>query len=131
MLARTRDGSRTMSAPATKARPADGGSSVVSILIVVLLPAPFGPRRPKIADSGTAILKALTASREPNRRVSDSVTMARRASSRIVGRLLPEPVAQQREGVGDPPEVGGRHPGEPGLHPLPRVAAQPGEHPRS
>ena len=38
--------SRTMSWPATRAVPAVGGSSVVSIRTVVDLPAPLGPRKP-------------------------------------------------------------------------------------
>ena len=38
--------SRTMSWPATRAVPAVGGSSVVSISTVVDLPAPLGPRKP-------------------------------------------------------------------------------------
>ena len=41
--ARTAGPSRTMSWPATRAVPAVGGSSVVSISTVVDLPAPFGP----------------------------------------------------------------------------------------
>ena len=35
-----------MSKPATRAVPAVGGSSVVSISTVVDLPAPLGPRKP-------------------------------------------------------------------------------------
>src|SRR5574338_174937 len=40
--------------PATNAWPLDGLSSVVSIIIVVLFPAPFGPKNPKISPSSTA-----------------------------------------------------------------------------
>ena len=36
-----------MSFPATSAEPRDGRRSVVSIRIVVVFPAPFGPRKPK------------------------------------------------------------------------------------
>ena len=41
-----------MSKPATEAVPSEGSSRVVSILMVVVLPAPLGPRRPKIAPVG-------------------------------------------------------------------------------
>ena len=44
--ARTAAPSRMMSCPATRAVPAVGGSSVVSISTVVDFPAPFGPRKP-------------------------------------------------------------------------------------
>ena len=46
IVARTAGPSVTMSWPATRAVPAVGGSSVVSISTVVDLPAPFGPRKP-------------------------------------------------------------------------------------
>ena len=39
--------------PDTRATPEVGFKSVVSIIIVVLLPAPFGPRNPKISPSST------------------------------------------------------------------------------
>jgi hypothetical protein len=41
---RTSSGSLTGSWPATLSRPSLGVSTVVSILIVVVLPAPLGPR---------------------------------------------------------------------------------------
>ena len=43
----------TTSNPATKAFPEDGFKRVVRIIMVVLLPAPFGPRNPKISPSWT------------------------------------------------------------------------------
>src|SRR3990170_9035849 len=46
-------GSATMSWPATRARPSVGGRTVARIRIVVVLPAPFGPRNPKTVRSGT------------------------------------------------------------------------------
>jgi hypothetical protein len=46
IASRTRGPSRRMSCPATRALPAVGGSSVVSISTVVDLPAPLGPRNP-------------------------------------------------------------------------------------
>ena len=48
---RTRLGSRRRSAPATVASPAVGVISVASIRSVVVLPAPFGPRKPKISPA--------------------------------------------------------------------------------
>jgi hypothetical protein len=42
-----------MSNPATRAVPAVGGRSVVSMCTVVDLPAPFGPKKPKIAPLET------------------------------------------------------------------------------
>src|SRR5262252_435310 len=51
---RTNSGSFTGSWPAILSRPSLGVSTVVSILIVVVLPAPLGPRNPKMMPSGTA-----------------------------------------------------------------------------
>ena len=53
-----------------------GGSSVVSILIAVLFPAPFGPSKPNIPPDLTWKLIALTAVKLPKRRVSALVSMA-------------------------------------------------------
>ncbi len=44
----------TTSNPATVAEPAVGSASVQSILIVVDLPAPLGPRKPKISPGATS-----------------------------------------------------------------------------
>ena len=50
MRSRMSFGSLRRSAPATLASPADGViSSVASMRSVVVLPAPFGPRKPKIS----------------------------------------------------------------------------------
>src|SRR5713101_2617 len=57
-------------------RPALGASRPVSILIVVDLPAPFGPRKPKNCPLSTVRSIWLTATSSPKRRVSFSVTMA-------------------------------------------------------
>ena len=43
--------SRRGSSPPTRARPPDGSSTPVSILIVVDLPAPFGPMKPTNSPS--------------------------------------------------------------------------------
>src|SRR5208337_2358075 len=56
--------------------PDEGGRRVVSILISVVLPAPFGPISPKISPCNTAIETSATAMRSPKRRLSVSVTTA-------------------------------------------------------
>src|SRR5579884_1150460 len=76
MLRRTRAGCAEISCPATQARPEVGGRRVVSILIMVLLPAPFGPTRPKISPGRTAMETASTAPGSPERRVSAAVRIA-------------------------------------------------------
>src|ERR1039457_6298515 len=76
MRRRTCAGDFMMSKPATLAVPEVGSSNVVSILIVVLLPAPLGPSRPKISPEGTSKLIASTATKSPNRRVRLNVSMA-------------------------------------------------------
>ncbi len=50
---RTSEAWLTTSKPPTVARPEVGRASVVKILIVVLLPAPFGPKNPKIFPAST------------------------------------------------------------------------------
>ena len=52
---RTNSGSLTGSWPAINSLPSVGASTVVSILIVVVvLPAPLGPRKPKMTPASTA-----------------------------------------------------------------------------
>src|SRR5262249_33910640 len=46
--------------------PLVGGSSVVSILMVVVFPAPFGPRKAKISPLGTSNDTSLTAVKSAN-----------------------------------------------------------------
>jgi hypothetical protein len=53
----------------TRASPEDGGKSMVSILIVVLLPAPFEPSKPKISPALADNVKESTAVNSPKRRV--------------------------------------------------------------
>src|SRR5262249_15542769 len=60
-------GSGSRSAPATVAVPAVGLSSVVSMRSVVVLPAPFGPRKPTISPSSTVRSTPRTASTRPLR----------------------------------------------------------------
>src|SRR5262249_37152478 len=62
-----------MSKPATVARPVVGGRRPHSILMVVVLPAPFGPRNPKICPPSTCNDRSATASSVPKRRPSPSV----------------------------------------------------------
>ena len=60
---RTLAGFARTSSPATLAVPESAWASVVRILTVVDLPAPFGPSRPKTVPAGTAKLspsRALT-----------------------------------------------------------------------
>src|ERR1039457_3794034 len=63
-----------MEKPATRASPEEGGSSVVSILIVVVLPAPLEPSKPKTSPALTARVTASTAVNAPKRRVRDWIS---------------------------------------------------------
>jgi hypothetical protein len=47
--------------PATTAVPAEGSIRAVSIRTVVVLPAPFGPRKPKTDPAGMVRVRASTA----------------------------------------------------------------------
>ena len=59
---RTSSGFRVTDQPSISACPADGRSRVASIRSVVVLPAPFGPTRPKISPGSTARSRPATAS---------------------------------------------------------------------
>src|SRR3954453_10399499 len=63
MLRRTSSRWRTMSYPATVAAPDVGSTSVHSILMVVDLPAPLGPRKPKTSPEATSKSTPSTATR--------------------------------------------------------------------
>jgi len=65
MLRRTSSLARTTSYPATRAVPAVGWTSVQSILMVVDLPAPFGPRNPNTSPAATSKSTPRTASMSP------------------------------------------------------------------
>ncbi len=54
------------SRPSSSMRPLVGRRSVVSILMVVVLPAPLGPRKAKISPCATSKLMSLTAVKSPN-----------------------------------------------------------------
>src|SRR3954471_20963784 len=66
MWRRTSSLAPTTSKPATSACPAVGLVSVHSMLIVVVFPAPLGPRKPKTSPVPTSKLTAFTASKSPN-----------------------------------------------------------------
>src|SRR5579875_798500 len=70
MLRRTASRSRLTSWPATRAIPEVGCASVHKILIVVDLPAPFGPRKPNVSPAATSKSMPRTASISPYRLVS-------------------------------------------------------------
>ena len=63
---RTRCGSRATSTPNTRACPASIGSSVASMRSIVVFPAPFGPRTPKISPWRTSRSMPSTARSSPN-----------------------------------------------------------------
>src|SRR3984957_18617835 len=54
------------SRPSSSMRPLVGRNSVVSILMVVVFPAPFGPRKANISPCATSKLMSLTAVKSPN-----------------------------------------------------------------
>src|ERR1700678_83080 len=72
----TSTGFSTKSVPRICMRPDVGASNPVSILIVVDLPAPLGPRKPKNCPGATRRLTSCTAINSPNRRVRCSVAIA-------------------------------------------------------
>jgi hypothetical protein len=51
-----------------------GGNNVVSILIAVVFPAPFGPNNPNTSPGANEIVISSTAVSPPNLRVSASVS---------------------------------------------------------
>src|SRR5437867_10950374 len=65
MLRRTSSRRDTTSYPATVADPAVGRANVHSMLIVVDLPAPFGPRKPNVSPCDTSKSMPATASIGP------------------------------------------------------------------
>ena len=77
-------GSRMISCPATIAVPLEGGTSVVNMRISVLLPAPFGPSRPKISPLWTVKLTLSTASSAPKRLLMASTSIATPFCDRLV-----------------------------------------------
>src|SRR5947209_6573659 len=76
MLRRTSSRSRTTSCPATRAWPAVGFASVQSMLIVVVLPAPFGPRKPNTSPGATSKSTPRTALTSPKSLTSSRTMIA-------------------------------------------------------
>src|SRR5438045_7464371 len=86
MLCRTAADSCSISKPLTKARPLLGRNKVQSILMVVLLPAPLGPRNPKVSPRPTSKLIPFTAAISPKEREScctDIVMVIPRRDARV------------------------------------------------
>src|SRR5438445_5858287 len=73
--ARTLDGCRATSKPLTVAFPSVIGRIVMSIEIVVVFPAPFGPRSPKISPLRISRSIWSTATRSPKRFVRPLVAI--------------------------------------------------------
>src|SRR5215468_3498196 len=73
---RTSAASRTTSNPSTRARPSSGRSSVVSTRTAVVIPAPFGPSKPRMPPCGTVRSRPDSAWVEPKLLASRSVSMA-------------------------------------------------------
>src|ERR1039457_6247448 len=88
MARRTSTGCVVIEKPPTRASPEDGGKRVVSILIVVLLPAPFEPSNPNTSPALATSVKESTAVNEPKRRErrSSSTTGVVTAGLETVGR---------------------------------------------
>jgi hypothetical protein len=63
-----------MENPPTRASPEDGGKRVVSILIVVLLPAPLEPSKPNTSPALAVRVRESTAVNVPKRRVRVSIS---------------------------------------------------------
>src|SRR5208337_2895892 len=81
MRARTPSGSRSSSRPATRTRPLVGGRNPVIIRIVVVFPAPLGPRKPNTSPSGTKKETSSTTFLSTNRFVSPSTSITRHLRS--------------------------------------------------
>ena len=76
MWRRTASRWATTSKPLTRAVPDVGSARVQSMLIVVLLPAPLGPRKPKTSPGGTLNETPRTASTSPYDLTRSSTSMA-------------------------------------------------------
>src|SRR5947209_19216819 len=76
MFRRTSSRSLTTSWPATAAEPDVGLARVQSMLIVVVFPAPLGPRKPNTSPVATSKSTPLTASTSPKRLASARTEIA-------------------------------------------------------
>src|SRR5664279_3978395 len=97
MRPRTWSASVKRSRPRARASPALGASTPQSMRMVVLLPAPLGPRKPKISPFSTSKVSSDTAVKSPNRRVRPrtSRTGSAMADSRV-GQGVQEDVLHAR-----------------------------------
>src|SRR6059058_5859430 len=102
MLRRTSSRSPTTSCPATDAAPAVGLASVQSMLIVVVFPAPLGPRKPNTSPVATSKSTPLTASTSPKRLASAWTEIATCMLDTLRGRVavLREDPVQRSPGLG-------------------------------
>src|SRR5258706_2229899 len=90
----TSSGCRLTSKPPTTARPEVGAISPHSTRMVVDLPAPLGPRKPKISPGCTSRLRSATAVKSPKRFVSFSMWTAQLKVLGSMRQFLP---AHQRD----------------------------------
>src|SRR5579863_49868 len=88
MLRLTSSGCVATAKPPTVARPEVGGSSPQRIRMVVDLPAPLGPRNPKISPRFTSSETRSTAVKSPNRLTRFSIRTAEPEVSGGTRRLL-------------------------------------------
>ena len=77
--------------PNNSASPSLGGSRPVSIFMVVVLPEPFEPTKPKISPRSMVKLTRSTAVKSPKRQVSSRAVMTGSASAKWRGGIC-EPV---------------------------------------
>src|SRR6187401_2148118 len=96
MLDRTADCSVATSNPATRAAPAVGRSSVQRIEIVVVLPAPFGPRNPNSSPGSTENDTPSTAVKSSNRLTRPSTSTAAAALTADVRVAAPLQIVDAR-----------------------------------
>ena len=78
--------------PNSSASPAVGASKPVSIFIVVVLPQPFEPRKPKISPRSMAKFTRSTAVKSPKRQVRSRATMIGSPSKKRRGGISQCPV---------------------------------------
>src|SRR5579875_231565 len=118
MLRRTVSRCLVTSCPATLAVPEVGSARVHRILIVVDLPAPFGPRKPNVSPPATSKSMPRTASTSPYLFVSSLTEMAG-----ITLACPLQPRRHLRRGYGTAPagcRRGSCPPGRPGRQSPPR-----------
>src|SRR5580765_6745512 len=94
MVRLTSSGWRLTSKPPTTARPDVGAISPHSTRMVVDLPAPLGPRKPKISPGWTSRFRSATAVKSPKRLVSFSMWTAGPEALGSMRQFLP---AHQRD----------------------------------